>query len=296
MHICRRALAFGSYMITAGIQGDKVTLMGYQEAVYVHLPACNVLFHLKDCPAVFTRLAKDTVAKSGVSFIFEATFAANKLYLSDLLLLGEMEGAHMLVNERVDVMREKLGELKGGVVQLLPWYPVNAMERCVKENQEAGGILFINPDGVLLGEYDSRNYLYPLHRKKTVELRIWNGNFTGGKWTFEAYCTEAGSEKLVEGIHVHISDADVNAHCINDGNILECGLEDQHVGPSKGRKSSKHYVFKRRCMWTFKPTTMYKQEFFLSDPKWTKDRVGQACTTVTYIPAARPQVQDSASG
>ncbi|RHW67690.1 G5-interacting protein [Trypanosoma brucei equiperdum] len=292
----RQAHAFRSYMIIPWIKGDKVSLIGYKDAIYLHLPAYNILFQLNDSPTALTHLLKETTATGGLAFIFEATFAANKLHVSDLLLLGGMKGSEMLVNERVDLLKEKLGELREGAVQLLPWYPVKDMEMCKKENPEADGILFVNPDGIQVGEYDSRNYLYPLHRKKTVELRIWNGNFTGGVWTFDAYCEEVGTEKLVEGIPVHINDDVVTEYCINDGNILECTREEQSVGTNKARKGGKHYVFKSRCQWASKPTTTYKQECFVNEPKWPSDRLAQACAAITYTPAVRREVQNEASG
>ncbi|ORC88354.1 uncharacterized protein TM35_000172260 [Trypanosoma theileri] len=291
----RHAYAFRSYMITPWMQGDKVILIGYQNAVYIHLPSYRIIFRFTEAPSTLLRLAKEKAGDHGVGFIFEATFAENKLYISDLFMLGDLKGSEMLVNERVDAMKENLSDLDDETVKLLPWYPVQSMETCQSENPEANGVLFVNPEGVMFGEYDSRNFLYFLHRKRTVDLRIWNGNFSNGSWTFDAYFEESGKEKLIEGVPVHISDADVSSYCINDGNILACALEDHHTGPNKAKKGTKHYVFQSRCNWMLRPTSVFRQEFFVKDPKWPLERASQACSSIKYICPTRPEVTATAT-
>ncbi|PWU97007.1 hypothetical protein TcG_00234 [Trypanosoma cruzi] len=292
----RYAYAFRSYMITPWIQGDKVSLIGYQGAVYVHLPSYNIVFYFIDAPSTLTQLAKGNVDNNEVGFIFEATFAGDKLYISDLLMMGEMKASEMLVNERVELLKKKLKDMNSSTVELLPWYPVQSIEACESENPQAAGVLFVNPDGVMFGGYDSRNFLYPLQRKKSVELRVWNGNFVGDSWTFDAFCEEMGNENIVEGIPVHVPDTEVTQHCINDGNILECIRQDCHAGPNKGRRGAKRFVFQGRCQWKVRPTTMFKQEVFVSDPKWPFERMAQACASVKHIPPTRPEGITTADG
>ncbi|KEG05801.1 hypothetical protein DQ04_18321000 [Trypanosoma grayi] len=284
----RRAYAFRSYMVTPWMQGTKVALIGYQNAVYIYLPGYNVVFGFNEAPAALLRLTKEMKGEDGLSFIFEATFAKDKFYISELLILGENTASKMLAHERVDMLKEKLGDLNDEKVELLPWYPVQSMEKCVSSNPQASGVLFVNPDGVMFGEFDSQNFLYPLPKKKTVELRIWNGAFNGGIWSFDAYCEDSGNEQRIEGVPVHISDADVTVHCINDGNILECLREDYTTGP-KTRKGARHYVFQSRCQWLLKPTTVHKQDVYVSDPMWPLERVVQACATIKHVPALRPE-------
>ncbi|KAH9578767.1 hypothetical protein LSM04_004304 [Trypanosoma melophagium] len=291
----RHAYAFRSYMITPWMQGDKVLLIGYKNAVYINLPSYKIIFRFTEAPSTLLRLAKEKAGDLGVGFIFEATLAEDKLYISDLFILGDMKGSEMLVNERVDAMKENLSDLNDDTVKLLPWYPVQSMETCQAENPEANGVLFINPEGVMCGEYDSRNFLYFLHRKRTVDLRIWNGNFSNGSWTFDAYFEESGKEKLIEGVPVHISDADVTNYCINDGNIIVCTFEDHHTGPNKAKKGTKRYVFQSRCNWMLRPTSVFRQEFFVKDPKWPLERVSQACSSIKYICPTRPEVPTAAT-
>ncbi|RNF02575.1 uncharacterized protein Tco025E_08358 [Trypanosoma conorhini] len=292
----RHAYALRSYLITPWMQGDKVSLIGYQGTVYIHLPTYNIVFRFVDAPSTLAQMAKGTVDSNEVGFIFEATFARDKLYISDLLMMGDQKGSDMLVSERVELLRQKLTDMDSRTVELLPWYPVQSMEACESENPEAGGVLFVNPDGVLLGGYDSRNFLYPLQRKKSVELRIWNGNFVGDSWTFDAFCEEVGSENLVEGVPVQVSDTEVTNHCINDGNILECVRQDYHAGPNKTRRGAKRFVFQGRCQWKIRPTTMYKQEVFVSDAKWPFERMSQACASIKHVPATRPEEPTTADG
>ncbi|RNF05208.1 hypothetical protein TraAM80_04682 [Trypanosoma rangeli] len=287
----RHAYALRSYMITPWIQGDKVSLIGYQGKVYIHLPSYNIVFRFTDAPAALTQLNKGAVDNNGIGFIFEATFVRDKIYISDLLMMGEQKGSDMLAGERVELLRLKLKDMdSSGTVDLLPWYPVKSMEACESENPEASGVLFVNPDGVLFGRYDSRNFLYPLQRKKSVELRIWNGNFAGDTWTFDAFCEEVESEKVIEGVPVHVPDTEVTTHCINDGNILECVRQDyHHAGPNKTRRGAKRFVFQGRCQWKVQPTTMYRQEVFVSDAKWPFERMSQACMSIKHVPAVRPE-------
>ncbi|KAG8348480.1 hypothetical protein TRVL_00690 [Trypanosoma vivax] len=292
----RQAFALQSYMVTPWIAGDKVTLIGYRDAVYAYLPMYKILFHFVDCPPLLVQVCTDMKDSSGLGFVFEATVAANKLYITELLLLGSSKGWEMLVNERVDLMKSTLAKLKSDVVQLVPWYPINDVEACGKECEDASGVLFINPDGVLIGEYDSRNYLYPLHRKRAVTLRVWNGKFVGGVWLFDAFCEESGQEKVIAATPVQVSDDDVNTHCINDGNILECVRVDPRGGKGKGQGNGGYFLFQRRCQWSVRPTTVYRQEIFLNDPKWPPIRVAQACASLKYLPAERPATSESHSG
>lgn len=298
------ALQLQHYLITPWIYGDKVSLIGYKDKVYIHLTSYNLVFQLTDIPAAVEELMTKLTAEAAeeaknaedapkVLFSVEATMLDDILYISDMMVIGKQLGSEMLLHDRVKLLEECFGKLPvDGPIRLLEHFPVSEIKTCLeKYEQESRGVLFVNPDGLECGRYDSRNYIYPTEEKKTVRIRVWEGQVTDGSWMFKGYVRNEDEEVLAvasgprkDHLPVVIPDSAVSEYVINDGNIIECVLEKS---TSKGKAKDKGSVlsFRRRSKWGITPITQYFQWAFVEPPRWPTDSFFDACST---IPTMRP--------
>lgn len=318
----RKALLFQGYLLVPWIWGAKVSLIGYGDDVFVHLPSYRVVFQLKDISTPLHELivqlkaerAKAVEASEGAMpekpflFSLEGVMQNDVIYISDMMLLGEHRGSEMTLAARVQLLKKSLGKLpSSGPLQLLEHYPVNEIGKCMEAYKDvARGVLFVNPDGMQPGMYDSRNFIYACEDKKTVQLRIWSGRMDdAGNWIFEAYARNNEDEQIVTyadtptPIQVYIPDEQVGEFAINDGNIIEC-MMDPNGTPSppppavKGKKNGKaqsnypHFIFVKRCNWQVTPTTAYYQGAFVAPPSWATAEFLDACGNIPYKEVVAP--------
>lgn len=313
----RNALLFKSYQIVPWIWGDKVSVIGYGDHVYVHLPSYQVVFHLKDVSPqmkdMIAHLKADVDASGAVPvdsrgpaclFSLEATMLNSAIHVSDMMVMGSHKGCRMILPERIAMMKELLGPLPpNGPVRLLQHFSVREITKCLKTYADiARGVLFVNPDGMQAGSYDSRNFIYPSEDVKTVKLRIWGGRIEGETWVFDALAQNSGEDIQVQNedgsdMLVYISNEDVDKYTVNDGDIIEC-IEEHSGGatgnPKSGKKPAKpqavssHFAFQRRCVWQVAPTTLFYQSAFLSQPAWPTPLFLEACGSIRYEAPASP--------
>ncbi|KAG5470539.1 hypothetical protein LSCM1_01783 [Leishmania martiniquensis] len=293
------------YLVTPWIWGDKVSLIGYDTGVYVHLTSYNLLFQLNDVPVVMQELVKKLRGEVEASaaedpacrvlFCVEASMLDDVIYISDMMIIGKQHGSEMLLHDRVKLLSESFGKLpKSGPVRLLEHYPVCGIKTCLEAYKDVSrGAIFVNPDGIEYGRYDVRNFVYPSEAKKTVRLRVWAGSMTDGMWTFDGYVREYEDEVLATSrttgankLPVMISDANVDTHMINDGNIIECVMEKT---ATKGKSRDKNAVltFCRRCKWEVTPITQFYMWAFADPPQWSTESFLDACSTIASV---RPTV------
>lgn len=331
----RHSLLFRQYHVVPWIWGDKVSLIGYGEEVYVHLPSYKVVFHLTDLSAPMKGMlaglmdevkalaqasrnpadegekprSPSPAAEKRFLFSLEATMLNAVLYVSDMMVLGAHKGSGMLLPDRVALMREWLGKLSPtGPVRLLEHFHVREISKCLKTYADvARGVLFINPDGMQAGSYESRNFIYPSETVKTVKIRIWGGRVeSDGTWVFDALASDSGKETPITNEDgtptlVYISNEDVDQHSVNDGDIVECIEEQtssaaaQQKGGKKGGKgqaASTHLAFQRRCSWQVDPTTLYYQSAFLGKPAWPTNLFLDACCSIRYEAPIPPPLKE----
>ncbi|CCW70623.1 unnamed protein product [Phytomonas sp. Hart1] len=311
LEFVRNVLLFKSYLVVPWIWGNKISLIGYEDEVYINLPSYKIIFLMQNVPTVLKDLMthikeelsqeedKSSTAKVCL-FSLEATMLDDIIYISDIMMMGKHKGNKMLLPDRVALLKESLGELpEDGAVRLLEYFPVNEITKCMEKYADvARGILFVNPDGMATGCYESRNFIYPCGSKKTVKIRIWGGHLEeNGMWCFDAYARENEREVRVTNsdnvpIPVYISDAQVGEFTINDGNIIECVLELKPPSPppkggKKGNKahSTSYFVFQRRCNWQVEPTTLYYQSAFVGKSTWATSSFLETCSSIPYKPA-----------
>ncbi|GET91471.1 hypothetical protein, conserved [Leishmania tarentolae] len=293
------------YLVTPWIWGDKLSLIGYDMSVYVHLTSYNLLFQLNDVPTAMQELLKKLKSEmealgaedpaSKVLFCVEASMLDDVIYISDMMIIGKQHGSEMLLHDRVKLLSDSFGKLpKNGSVRLLEHYPVCDIKTCLEAYKDVSrGAIFVNPDGIEYGRYDVRNFVYPSETKKTVRLRIWAGSMNDGMWSFDGYVREYEDEVLAtsrttgaNNLPVMISDANVDAHMINDGNIVECVME-KTASKGKSREKSAVLTFCRRCKWEVTPITQFYMWAFADPPQWSTESFLDACST---IPSVRPNV------
>ncbi|EPY18668.1 hypothetical protein STCU_09822 [Strigomonas culicis] len=330
----RRALLFEEYMLVPWVWGDKVSLLAYDENVYVHLPSYELLFHLQEVPAPVQELiqqlkaemaTKDSAAHNeeeegaaappppaaqapSILFSLEATMLDGVLYISDMMRIGKCLGAHTTLQNRISKMQAALSQLPGpngpGPLRCLRFYPVSQIRDCLRENPFARGALFINPDGMKSGQYDSRNYIYPCADVQTAQIRLWNGHMEdNGDWVFEALARNGDTEVPLntmrgdeQQISVYIPDDVVSTYTINDGNIIECSLKEEsgatttagkggNVNAKKMNKgpSTTTFAFEKRCTWKTSTSTDYHQYAFIYPMAWSLDSFYQACESVKQV-------------
>ncbi|CCW62793.1 unnamed protein product [Phytomonas sp. EM1] len=314
LEFVRNALLFKSYLVVPWIWGDKVSLIGYDDKVYIHLPSYKIIFLMQEVPAALQDLLarlkeeqsqkddKPSTAKTCL-FSLEATMLDNIIYISDLMVMGKHLGSKMLLPNRIELLNESLGKLPAdGTLRLLEYFPVNKISKCMEKYANvARGILFVNPDGMAAGSYESRNFIYPCEDKKTVKIRIWGGHLEeNGMWCFDAYARDSEGEVRVTNadnvqIPVYIPDAQVGEFTINDGNIIECVLEQKPPSPTPkgGKKGSKsnptsYFVFQKRCNWQVGPTTLYYQSAFVAKPMWASSSFLETCSAIPYKSVCLP--------
>eukprot|EP00796_Vickermania_ingenoplastis_P013291 gene13291-9129_t len=262
----KSALLMKHYRLIPWIWGAKISIIGYNNSVYVHVPSYQLLFLLDEASPDLKKLCiemskslpppKDGEPKveSPLTFSLDAVMKDDKIYISDMMYLAGEFGSKKLLHDRVALMKKHLGNLKSPI-SLLHHYPVCDIEKCWKENSSvACGVIFINPDGMLPGTYDSRNIVFYMADVKRVPLRLWNGTEDEKNWTFEAYALDNNVEKPVEKCKVVISKDEVDQHALNDGHIVDCvpGWVENH--PAKKQRT---YKFASRCNWEVKPVTLY---------------------------------------
>ncbi|KAG5496198.1 hypothetical protein JKF63_02499 [Porcisia hertigi] len=293
------------YLVTPWIWGDKLSLIGYDTSVYVHLTSYNLVFKMNDVPSVIQELMKrlkSEVEASGaedsasqVLFCVEASMLADVIYISDMMIIGKHYGAEMLVHDRVKLLGDSFGNLpSSSSVRLLEHYPVCDIKTCLNAYKDVSrGVIFVNPDGIAYGRYDVRNFVYPSENKKTVRVRIWAGSITDGMWSFEAYVREYEDEVLAtsrttgaNSLPVMICDSNVDAQMINDGNIIECVME-KTATKGKSREKNAVLTFCRRCKWEVTPITQFYMWAFADPPRWSTESFLDACSTIASV---RPTV------
>ncbi|AYU81691.1 G5-interacting protein, putative [Leishmania donovani] len=293
------------YLVTPWIWGDKLSLIGYDTSVYVHLTSYNLLFKLNDVPAAMQELLKKLKSEaeasgaedpaSQVLFCVEASMLDDVIYISDMMIIGKQHGSEMLLHDRVKLLSDSFGKLpSNSSVRLLEHYPVCDIKACLEAYKGVSrGAIFVNPDGIEYGRYDVRNFVYPSETKRTVRLRIWAGSMTDGMWSFDGYVREYEDEVLAtsrttgaNNLPVMISDANVDTHMINDGNIVECVMEKT---ATKGKSRDKNAVltFCRRCKWEVTPITQFYMWAFADPPQWSTESFLDACSTIASV---RPTV------
>ncbi|KAG5494682.1 hypothetical protein JIQ42_02297 [Leishmania sp. Namibia] len=293
------------YLVTPWIWGDKVSLIGYETNVYVHLTSYNLLFQLNEVPAVMEELLNKLKSEveasaaedpaSRVLFCVEASMLDDVIYISDMMIIGKQHGSEMLLHDRVKLLSDSFGKLpKSGPVRLLEHYPVCDIKTCLEAYKDVSrGAIFVNPDGIEYGRYDVRNFVYPSETKKTVRLRVWAGSMNDGMWTFDGYVREYEDEVLATSrttgankLPVMISDANVDTHMINDGNIIECVME-KTATKGKSRDKNAMLTFCRRCKWEVTPITQFYMWAFADPPQWATESFLDACSTIASV---RPTV------
>lgn len=290
------------YLVTPWMWGDKVSLIGYDNDVYVHLCPYNLLFVLADPPEVLVELLAKLKAEADATatpdtpaspllFSLEASVVEDVFYISDMIILGKHKGGEMILHDRTKMLHEYLGKLPAtGSLRLLEHYPVCDIKECLEAYKDLSrGAIFVNPDGIDYGSYDVRNFLYPSDTSKTVRVRIWNGHLAEDTWSFDAYAREYPEENPAtsrtsdsSGLSVLISDVDVDENVINDGNIIECVPEKV---AAKGKSRDKNVVlrFGRRCKWEVSPITQYYMWAFADTPLWSTESFLDACSTIAGV-------------
>ncbi|KAK7199743.1 G5-interacting protein [Novymonas esmeraldas] len=287
------------YLIVPWIWGDRLSLIGYEHHVYVHLTSYNLIFELREVPEVLQGLCKnaqpdaDAAAADDegavIRFLVEGTMLDDVIYISDMMVLRGQNGCEVPLHDRVKLLTESFGKLPSTCqVRLLEHYAVSDIKKCLEANKSiCRGAIFINPGGVEYGQYDVRNFVYPLEAKKTVRLRIWSGNVTDGTWSFDGYVRESKEEVLATthtagaaAIPVLISDSSVETFLINDGNIIECTME-KTAAKGKSREKGSVLTFCRRCKWEVAPITQFYMWAFTDPPRWSTDSFMDACSSIT---------------
>ena len=290
------------YLVTPWMWGDKVSLIGYDTGVFVHLTSYNILFELTDPPTVLQELVKKLkneaeaaataeVPANPLLFSIEASMLDDVFYISDVVLFGKQKGGEMLLHDRVKLLQESFGKLPAtGLVRLLEHYNISDIKDCLKAYKDSSrGAIFVNPDGIEYGSYDIRNFVYPSEAKKTVRLRIWDGRVVDDTWNFDCYVREYEDEVPAtsrstgtNSLPVLISDGDVEENVINDGNIVECVMERV---AAKGKSKEKNAVlnFCRRCKWEVAPITQFYMWAFADPPRWSTESFLDACSTIAGV-------------
>jgi hypothetical protein len=290
------------YLVTPWMWGDKVSLIGYDTGVFVHLTSYNILFELTDLPTALQELVKklkseaDSTATASVPanpllFSVEATMLDDIFYISDMMILGKQKGGDMILHDRVKLLQESFGKLPStGTVRLLEHYNVSSIKDCLDAYKDISrGAIFVNPDGIEYGSYDIRNLVYPSEMKKTVRLRIWNGHVADDTWNFDCYVREYEEEVPAtshstgnNSLPVVISDGDVEENVINDGNIVECVME-RIAAKGKSREKNAVLNFCRRCKWEVAPITQFFMWAFADPPRWSTESFLDACSTIAGV-------------
>lgn len=96
------------------------------------------------------------------------------IYISDMMYLDETYGKVTPLSDRITRMQEIFDSLPPKAsFRLLQYYPVNKIKECMEAYKDvARGVLFINPDGMLVGNFDSRTFTYANEEQKTVQIRL----------------------------------------------------------------------------------------------------------------------------
>lgn len=302
------ALLFKEYLVKPWIWGDKVSLLTYEDRFYMHLPSYHVVFQMRSPPTVLRDLLAELTKENESDekkclLCLEATMLNDVIYISDMMVLGKHMGSKMTLYDRVKLMKETFEKLpESGPLRLMEHFTVGQIQKCISAYSEsARGVLFVNPDGIQAGNYESRNFIYPCEEYKSVKIRIWGGRMEGNVWVFDGYAYDKGGEIIIRStsddntvIPVYISDEQVSAYSVNDGNIVECVLETTGApqptkGGRKGQKSQcGSFVFKKRCNWQVAPTTLYYQGNFVRKPTWSTEVFLEACEAIIYDSPAPP--------
>lgn len=279
----RMSLLLKTYLIIPWIWAEKVSIIGYDGSVYIHLPSYQLLFNLDKASPALQDLCKDMklppkedMEKSLLTFSLEAVMKDNKLYVSDMMYLANEFGSEKILRDRVKLMKEYLKKIPDPIV-LLEHYMVSDIKKCINTYKDiASGVLFINPDGMLPGKYDSRNFVLHVGEQKKIPLRLWNGVEDKDSWTFDVYALDNSDEKQVEKSKVSIPKLEVDENSLNDGHIVECvpGWDETHPP-----KKQKIYKFVSRCPWQVKPATLYYLEAIVKQ-KDNPDVFVRSCSSI----------------
>lgn len=268
----KTALLFKSYLVVPWIWGAKISLIGYDGSVYAHIPYYQLLFDVSSACSELLRLSKTLPSNPNkLTFSLEAVLKANIIYISDMMYFGGESGSTKLLRERVDILKKKI-KLNDSSFVLLPYYVVSNIQKCLKHTA-ASGVLFINPDGMTPGTYDSRNIAFYHAEQKRVPLRLWNGAEIGENWHFDLYASSHDKEEAVEKSKVVISRSVVDSFVLNDGHIVECEY------CSKKRQ----FKFITRSHWEATPVASYFLEAILKT-KESPEIYLKACSAIKCDP------------
>lgn len=268
----KSALLLENYLIIPWIYSQKVSIIGYENSVYVHLPFYQMLFLLDDVAPGLKELCQRcsevaSIPKTGdpalkdspVSFSLDAVMKDDKIYISDMMYLAKELGSKKSLRDRVQLMNTYLGNLDDDCIHLMKYYTVNDIDKCIDDYKDITcGVSFVNPDVLAPSEYDNRNFVYYFSEKKSLPLRLWGGTAVKEFWEFQVYGLNEGKDMLIQNVKVIIPNSVVEEKCINDGQIVEC--TPMNVEPPKGQKDKKSrnlYSFVSRCKWTIEPVTVY---------------------------------------
>lgn len=269
----KMALLFQDYLLLPWIWEEKISIIGYDESVYVHLAAYSLLFELKDAPGLqklcqSTNLSEDS---SPLKFSLEAFMKDEKIYISDMMYLDDFLGSEKTLRERVKLMQENLGDLEDPNIFLLKHFPVNEIQNCIREYKDiAPGVVFIHPGGMKPGIYDNRNIVFYCAEEKRIPFRLWNGVDEENTWTFDGYCKNAGEDNHINNLKVVIPKDVVEGNGLNNGHIVECV-------PANLKK--KLYKFVRRYTWEVMPAAQYFSEVVTRSSVHPEIFI-KACTTM----------------
>lgn len=247
----KMALLFKNYLLLPWIWEEKISIIGYDESVYVHVAAYKLLFELKDAPEL-QKLAQSTEIEDEpfpLKFSLEAVMKNDKIYISDMMYLDGSLGSDKTLRERVKLLHEKLGSVNDPNVVLLKHFPVNKIEDCINEYKDiAPGVIFIHPDGMKPGTYDNRNIVFYCSDVKSFPLRLWNGVEEDDVWTFDGYALEVTADYHPTNLKVVIPKDIVEKNGLNNGHIVEVTTENA---------KKKVYRFVKRCPWEVLPAAKY---------------------------------------
>ncbi|KPA84675.1 hypothetical protein ABB37_01185 [Leptomonas pyrrhocoris] len=290
------------YLVTPWMWGDKVSLIGHDTGVFVHLTSYNILFQWNNVPTALQELVKKLKSEAVAAatpdapadpllFSVEASMLNDVFYISDMVVLGKRKGGEMILHDRVKLLHECFGKLPStGVVRLLEHFNVSNIKDCLEAYKDISrGAIFVNPDGIEYGSYDVYNFVYPCETRKTVRLRIWDGRVTDDTWNFDCYVRECKVEVPAtsrstgtNSLPVVIGDGDVEENVINDGNIVECVME-RVAAKGKSKEKSAVLNFCRRCKWEVAPITQFYMWAFADPPRWSTESFLDACSTIAGV-------------
>lgn len=314
----RNALLFRSYKIVPYLWGDKVSLIYCEDKLYISLPSYRLVFEMEP-PSEFAGLITDFRSTStstnaqNVLFSLEAVHANHKLYITDMMLLGEHRGSECTLEKRIALLKDAFSSLSDdSPIKLVDFYNVNEAEKCHEAYNIIGrGFIFVNPDVLRPGSYEERNFLFPWADSKRVQVQLWDGQFVDDQWIFSALALENTDDEESTEIDVWldwkvvIPDALVNTESsvMNDGNVVECVLTtiDPAVqkfmasnpspngnGKSGGKKPAPKCQFQlrfiHRCEFKRQPLLSMYVAAMLTPTVWAEKKLIPSCKQIEYFP------------